>query len=198
MSLFVSYTRADEALVRLIREDLDRLGRSVWMDHQIHGGESWWREIIREIQRAELFVFALSNHSWRSKPCRLELRYAERLGIPVLPLQVGSLDSMFISLAERQIIDYRGRTADAVVRLVSALNELTTQPIVLPDPLPEPPEVPFEYLYRIAALMGPERISPEAQDSLIAQLRSKLKEEDDEVARADIVKLLRELGGRWS
>ena len=190
MSLFVSYTRADEALVRLIREDLDRLGRSVWMDHQIHGGESWWREIIREIQRAELFVFALSNHSWRSKPCRLELRYAERLGIPVLPLQVGPLDSMFISLAERQIIDYRGRTADAVVRLVSALNELTAQPVVLPDPLPAPPEVPFEYLYRIAALMGPERISPEAQDSLIAQLRSKLKEEDDEVARADIVKLL--------
>lgn len=196
MSLFVSYTRSDEALVRLIREDLERLGRSVWMDHQIHGGESWWREIIEEIQRAEIFVFALSNHSWRSKPCRLELRYAERLGIPVLPLQVGPLDSLFISLAEKQIIDYRGRTADAVVRLVAALTELSARRAPLPDPLPAPPDVPFEYLYRIAALMGPDLITPEAQDSLIAQLRSKLKEEDDEVARADIVKLLNELLGR--
>ncbi len=196
MSLFVSYTRVDELLVRKIRDDLERLGRSVWMDHQIHGGESWWREIIQEIQRAEIFVFALSNHSWRSKPCRLELRYAEKLGIPVLPLQVGPLDSMFIPLAEKQIIDYRERSADAVVRLVAALTELTARPVVLPDPLPDPPEVPFEYLYRIASLLGPDLITPEAQDHLIAQLRSKLKEEDDDVAKADIVKLLKELAGR--
>jgi hypothetical protein len=196
VGLFVSYTRPDERPVRTIRDDLERLGRSVWMDHQIHGGESWWREIIREIQRAEIFVFALSNHSWRSKPCRLELRYAEKLGIPVLPMQVGPLDSMFISLAEKQIIDYRDRSADAVVRLVNALTELTARPVVLPDPLPAPPDVPFEYLYRIASLLGPDRITPEAQDHLISQLRSKLKEEDDEVARADIVKLLKQVAGR--
>ncbi|HEY0453715.1 toll/interleukin-1 receptor domain-containing protein, partial [Actinophytocola sp.] len=196
MSLFVSYTRTDEALVRVIREDLERLGRRVWMDHQIHGGESWWREIITEIQQAQVFVFALSNHSWRSKPCRLELRYAESLGIPVLPLQVGPLKSMFIPLAERQIIDYRGRSADAVVRLVAALSELTARPVVLPDPLPEPPQVPFEYLYRIASVLGPDRISVDAQEELIIQLRRKLREEDDQAARGDIVKLLHELAAR--
>jgi hypothetical protein len=196
VGLFVSYTRADERLVRVIREDLERLGHSVWMDHQIHGGESWWREIIQEIQRTDVLVFALSDHSQKSKPCQLELRYADQLGIPVLPLRVGPLKSMFIPLAERQMIDYRERTADAVIQLVVALKELVARQVFLPNPLPEPPDVPFEYLFRIAKVMGPDRIAPEEQDNLIWQLRSKLKEEDDEVAKADIVKLLKELRER--
>ena len=196
MSLFVSYTRTDEALVRALAGDLGRLGRRVWIDHQIHGGESWWREILREIRSAHVFVFALSEHSWRSRPCRLELIYAEQLGIPVLPVLVGPLESMFIPLAERQIIDYRDRSADAVVELVGALAELTARPVVLPDPLPEPPTVPFEYLYRIASVMGPDKISPDRQEELIGKLRRNLKNEEDEVARADIIKLLKELRDR--
>ena len=196
MSLFISYTRKDEALVRELVADLGRLGRAVWVDQQIHGGESWWRKIIREIQSAEVFVFALSNASWRSKPCRLELEYAEKLGIPVLPVLIGPLESMFISLAEKQIIDYSSRSADAVVALVAALAELTAHPVVLPRPLPEPPEVPFEYLFRIASVMGPQQISPDRQEELVGKLRRNLKEEEDDVARTDIVKLLRELRER--
>lgn len=196
MTLFVSYTKADDEVVRVIRADLERLGHSVWMDHQIHGGESWWREIIHEIQGASVFVFALSNSSWKSKPCRLELDYANDLGLPVLPLQVGPLDHMYIPLAERQIIDYQERTADSVVKLVTALTEMLSRRVVLPDPLPEPPPVPFEYLYRIASVMGPNRITPERQEELIGTLRRKLREEDDPLARVDIVKLLRELKDR--
>src|SRR5689334_3605854 len=166
------------------------------MDHNIHGGEIWWREIIREIQRAKVFVFALSNESWRSQPCRRELEYAEKLGVPILPVRVGPLESMFIPLGEKQIIDYSGRTADAVVGLVAALTELTAHPYVPPNPLPEPPEVPFSYLYRIASRLGPNPISLDDQEELISKLRRKFKEEDDELARADIVKLMRELRER--
>lgn len=196
MSVFVSYTRTDESLVRTLVDDLERLGRSVWMDHDIHGGESWWREIIREIQRAELFIFALSDSSWRSQPCRSELEYAEKLGIPVLPVRVGPVESMRIPLAEKQIIDYRGRSADAAIGLAGALRELTSRPPTPPDPLPEPPPVPFAYLYRIASWIGPNRISPDQQEELIGKLRRNLKDEADEVARADILKLLREIRDR--
>jgi len=80
VALFVSYTRQDEALVRALKDDLERVGRSVWLDHQIHGGERWWQEIIQQIQDAEVFLFALSKDSWRSRPCRAELRYAEDPG----------------------------------------------------------------------------------------------------------------------
>ncbi|MGM1058693.1 toll/interleukin-1 receptor domain-containing protein [Saccharothrix sp. Mg75] len=196
MTIFVSYTRADEALVRALRDDLGRMGREVWMDHEIHGGELWWREIIRTIRSAKVFVFALSQASWKSLPCRQEFEYARALGLPVLPVQVGPLANLRIPIMERQLVDYRERDANAIVNLVAALTELTSRPLVLPDPLPEPPRVPFEYLYRIAELLGPAQITPERQEDIVGQLRRHLKTEEDAVARADIVKLLREFRER--
>ncbi|MCE6997169.1 TIR domain-containing protein [Saccharothrix sp. S26] len=196
MTVFVSYTRADENLVRALRQDLDRMGHQVWLDHEIHGGELWWREIIRTIQAARVFVFALSEASWRSVPCHAEFDYAQQLGVPVLPVQVGPLDNLRIPIMERQLVDYRERSADAIVSLAGALTELTARPRVLPNPMPTPPKVPFEYLYRIAELLGPQPISPERQEIIIGQLRRHLRTERDEVARADIIKLLREFRER--
>ncbi|HEX6340709.1 TIR domain-containing protein [Umezawaea sp.] len=194
--IFLSYTRADEPLVRALREDFERLGWQVWMDREIHGGEQWWREIIRAIQEADVFVFALSQDSWSSQPCREELDYAQKLGVPVLPVQVGSVQSVRIPIMETQGVDYRERSANAALALVAALTELTSRPVVRTEPPPEPPRVPFEYLYRIAEILGPTPIPPDRQEDVIVQLRRKLREERDAVARADIVKLLREFRRR--
>lgn len=196
MTLFVSYTRQDEALVRALKDDLERVGRSVWLDHQIHGGERWWQEIIQQIQNAEVFLFALSKNSWRSRPCRAELRYAEQLQVPVIPVRVGPLENLRIPLAEKQIIDYRERSADVVIGLIAAVTELSAQERQLPDPLPEPPEMPFEYLYRIAGLIDVQQIPPDDQGQLIAELRRRLKTEEDDGARNDILTLLHELRAR--
>ncbi|MCC8249354.1 toll/interleukin-1 receptor domain-containing protein [Saccharothrix luteola] len=196
MTIFVSYTRADETLVRALRDDLGRMGQQVWLDHEIHGGELWWREIIRTIQAARVFVFALSQASWKSVPCHAEFDYAQQLGVPVLPVQVGPLDNLRIPIMERQLVDYRERSADAIVSLAGALTELTAQKRVPPNPMPPPPKVPFEYLYRIAELLGPQPIAPERQEIIIGQLRRHLRTERDEIARADIVKLLREFRER--
>ncbi|MEU4445946.1 TIR domain-containing protein [Actinosynnema sp. NPDC050801] len=196
MTIFVSYTRADESLVRALRDDLGRMGHQVWLDHEIHGGELWWREIIRTIQAARVFVFALSQASWKSVPCHAEFDYAQQLGVPVLPVQVGPLDNLRIPIMERQLVDYRERSADAIVSLAGALTELTARPRVLPNPLPPPPKVPFEYLYRIAELLGPQPIAPDRQEIIIGQLRRHLRTERDEIARADIVTLLREFRER--
>lgn len=196
MTIFVSYTKIDEVTVRGLREDLERLGKEVWMDHEIHGGEQWWREIISTILATKVFIFALSKGSWKSQPCQLELGYAKELGIPVLPVVVGPLPNMRIPILETQTVDYRQRTADAAFKLVVALSELSARPLVLPDPLPEPPKVPFEYLYRASELLGPNPIPLERQEDLIRELGRNLKREPDDVARSDILGLLRELRER--
>ncbi|MEJ2853110.1 TIR domain-containing protein [Saccharothrix sp. CCNWLW140] len=192
----MSYTRNDEPTVQALRDDLERLHWPVWMDHEIHGGEQWWREIIQTIQQTRVFVFALSDASWRSRPCQEELDYAKKLGIPVLPVQVGAVHNTRIPIMETQAIDYRERTPEAVLALVASLADLASRQVRLPDPLPDPPTVPFEYLYRMAERLGPKPIPADDQDVLIGQFRSKLRNEDDAVARADIVKLLKELRGR--
>ncbi|MFD0201952.1 MULTISPECIES: toll/interleukin-1 receptor domain-containing protein [Saccharothrix] len=196
MTIFVSYTRADESVVRALRDDLGRMGHEVWLDHEIHGGELWWREIIRTIQAARVFVFALSQASWKSVPCHAEFDYAQQLGVPVLPVHVGPLDNLRIPIMERQLVDYRERDVDAIVALAGALTELAARPRALPNPMPPPPKVPFEYLYRIAELLGPQPIAPDRQEIIIGQLRRHLRTERDEVARADIIKLLREFRER--
>jgi len=196
VALFVSYTRQDEALVRALKDDLERVGRSVWLDHQIHGGERWWQEIIQQIQDAEVFLFALSKDSWRSRPCRAELRYAEQLRVPVIPVRVGPLENLRIPIAEKQIIDFRERSAEVVIDLIAAVTELSAQKRQLPDPLPEPPEMPFEYLYRIASLIDVQQIPPDDQGQFIAELRRRLKTEEDDAARNDILTLLNELRAR--
>jgi hypothetical protein len=182
--------------VHALKDDLERLHWQVWMDHEIHGGEQWWREIIETIVQAKVFLFALSDASWRSRPCQEELDYAKKLGLPVLPVQVGPVHNLRIPIMETQAIDYRERTPEAVLALVAALADLASRQTVLPDPLPEPPTVPFEYLYRMAERLGPKPIPADDQELLIAQFRSKLRNEDDDVARADIVKLLKELRRR--
>src|SRR5262245_3844320 len=101
------------------------MGHDVWIDAKIHGGKLWWDEIVERIRGASVFLVALSNHSRKSDPCQRELLYAQQLGIPVLPIQVGPLESMHIPAAMRQVIDYRGRGADVMVRIVEAITTLT-------------------------------------------------------------------------
>jgi hypothetical protein len=193
VTLFVSYTRSDDAVVRVLKNDLERVGRSVWLDTEISGGEQWWQEIIQQIRGAEVFLFALSKDSWGSQPCLLELSYAKQLGVPIVPVQVGPVESLKISIAKKQIIDYRQRSADVVVALVARVTELCAQPWTLPDPLPEPPKMPFEYLFRLSSLMEVQEISRKNQQQLITELRQWLKTEHDEIARNDILLLLKEL-----
>lgn len=196
MSMFLSYTRADQERVQSLTEDLQRLGRPPWLDREIHGGAPWWREIIHRIQTADVFLFALSEDSLRSRPCQLELRYADQLRIPVIPIMVGDIGNRRVPVASRHIIDYRTRSADVVIELVAAITELESEPRRLPDPLPDPPPVPFEYLYRLAGAINVEEIPRREQGLLIAELRQQLRDEDDEVARHDIVGLLQQLAGR--
>jgi hypothetical protein len=65
----------------------------VWLDEELHGGETWWTPILRDIGECTVFLFALSDKSLYSKPCRAELRYANDLGVPVLPVQTGEVAS---------------------------------------------------------------------------------------------------------
>ena len=87
MKVFISYSRHDERAVTSLVGDLQRARVEVWLDEQLGGGESWWTAILEEIRGCAVFLFALSDRSLFSKPCRAELGYAQDLGLPILPVQ---------------------------------------------------------------------------------------------------------------
>jgi hypothetical protein len=199
VTVFVSYSSRDRDAVKSLTQDLQDADEQVWMDQRLAGGDAWWRAILEQIRGCGVFIFALSQNSIESKPCQAELQYARALGLPILPVQVGSVDSMQLNpLATVQAIDYRHQTPNTGMRLIAALNRERARRRPLPEPLPEEPPVPFEYLIRLyTTVSNPDYLTPRDQAALVAQLQVGLGEDGQhEAARNDIVMLLTKLHDR--
>jgi len=58
--IFISYSRVDRSLV----DDLVPLLRevygleNVWFDENLHGGQVWWEEILRQIAACDIFIIS--------------------------------------------------------------------------------------------------------------------------------------------
>lgn len=195
MALFISYSSQDRSTVDALTTALRRGQNQVWFDQELGGGDSWWAKILEQIRDCEVFVVALSSNWLQSKPSQAELRYAQALGRPILPVRIGEVDSMRVNpLAALQIIDYREPTVDAGIQLVTAVHALRSKPVPLPDPLPEEPPVPFGYITRLGNTLAEKELSPQQQLQLLVELRSGFDEDgDDPSARGDIAQLLRML-----
>jgi hypothetical protein len=199
MGAFVSYSSRDNEAVTRLTQDLQHAEEQVWLDQRLAGGDAWWRAILDQIRGCDVFIFALSQYSIQSKPCLAELHYAQGLGLPILPIQVGPVDSMQLNpLATVQTVDYRASTSAAGMRLLSALHRAQTQRQPLPSPLPAEPPVPFEYLIRLyTTIAGTDQLSPRDQAALVTQLEFGLREDGDhDAARSDILVLLTKLRDR--
>ncbi|OBI49233.1 sensor domain-containing protein [Mycobacterium sp. E796] len=195
MPLFISYSSQDRSTVDALTSALRRAQQQVWFDQELGGGDSWWNTILEQIRSCDVFVVALSNNWLQSKPSQSELRYAQALNRPILPVRIGDIDSMRVNpLAALQIIDYRNPTVDAGIQLVTAVHSLQAKPQPLPDPLPEEPPVPFGYITRLGNTLAEKELSPQQQLQLLVELRQGFDEDgDDPSARGDIAQLLRML-----
>jgi hypothetical protein len=198
MKVFVSYSRHNETAVTGLAGDLESAGQQVWFDKDLHGGTAWWMTILEQIRACTVFVFALSDKSLASKPCQAELRYAQDLKIPILPVVIGEVTSYRDDpIFSMQLIDYRDSSRASGLALMSALHDRASQRGDLPDPLPTPPPIPYEYLQRIGGMIRrAEEISPMEQARIVLDLRTSLTDEDDETVREDVRKLLGGLRNR--
>ena len=196
MTVFVSYSSRDEAAVQKLISAFRLADEQVWWDEELGGGESWWRMILEKIRGCEVFVFALSQHSLGSKSCQAELGYAQDLGKPILPVQIGSVESMRLSpFAATHVIDYRHPSVDTGIRLIADVRRTRRQS--LPDPLPPEPPMPYAYLMRLKSDVTDPELIPQKQLQLLLELKTRLNEEAaDPTARADIAGLLYTLRDR--
>ncbi|WP_052915573.1 sensor domain-containing protein [Mycobacterium haemophilum] len=195
MALFISYSSQDRLTVDALTTALRRGQQQVWFDQELGGGDAWWSKILEQIRSCDVFIVALSSNWLQSKPSQAELRYAQALKRPILPVRIGAVDSMRVNpLATLQIIDYTNPTVDAGIQLVTAVHALRATPVPLPDPLPDEPPVPFGYITRLGNTLAEKELSPQQQIQLLVELKAGLAEDgDDPSARSDIGQLLRML-----
>ena len=181
MPIFVTYARKDRPAVEALGRDLERAHNSVWLDYELTGGQAWWDTILGQIRACDLYLFALSPESLKSRACNLELQYALAVGRPLLPVLIQDVHIAMAppAIADTHIVDYRTRTADSGIALISAVANRPTAP-PLPDPLPVPPPPPMSYMNEFRELVESPYLTYQLQNHLLVDLRAYHGQDDDE------------------
>ncbi len=194
MTVMISYAREDLAAVLALAADLERAHVDVWVDRELTGGQVWWNAILAQIRSCDLFLVALSPDSLRSRACASELDYAVQLDRPLLPVMLRQVAVQLTPqvIADTQIVDYRTRSVDAAIALISVVAGRPAAP-PLPTPLPPPPAAPISYMNAFREAVDASALSFKEQLHLVAELRVYL---DDPADRDVAMELLRRLRGR--
>jgi hypothetical protein len=87
--IFISYSRQDGKDVNLLARKLEDAGYKIWLDRSaIQGGARWQEEIVRGIEKANVFVIVLSPQSIASENVERELGLAHVTGKRILPVML--------------------------------------------------------------------------------------------------------------
>src|SRR5215207_4217974 len=87
-TIFIACARASAHQVRPLVDDLRALGYVVYLDRDVPGGREWWAGVLRCIQDANAFIYAVSSATLDSEVCAVELDIARDLHKPVLPVEL--------------------------------------------------------------------------------------------------------------
>lgn len=193
-NVFISYNRTSDSVAKSLAADIEALGRSVWFDNELSGGQAWWDQILANIRDCAVFVFVLAPESLNSTACKREYAYAADLGKPILPVLISGEVSLTLlppPLAEIQFVDYQTPDRNTVLRLARALATIRP-PSPLPDSLPAPPKVPVSYLGGLAQqIQTSATLSYEEQSTLVFKLRKSLRESATAEDTRELLKQLR-------
>jgi len=173
---FISYARADLAMVERLRDGLALAGCQVWMDLQAGGGREWWAAILEQVRGCDLFIAVLSPAGLESLACTREREYATALGKPVLPVRVAPVSARILppAVGRVNIIDYtQPDTFQTGVHLALAVARMPAPP-PLPDPLPPEPMIPLSYLAELGERVHAPHLTFEEQMAVTAMLRDAL------------------------
>ncbi|MEM8504861.1 MAG: GUN4 domain-containing protein [Cyanobacteria bacterium P01_D01_bin.1] len=104
-SIFISYSRQDQAYVRKLINAFESKGLSVWLDERIDYGTAWQKVIEDHLRACQVFVLVMTPHSLESHWVQCELSLALELKKPVFPLLLEG--ERWFSVARIQIVDVR-------------------------------------------------------------------------------------------
>ncbi len=126
-AVFISYKRADIARVGGIIRLLQEIGLPVWYDRGIPGGVEWDEEIEDRLRQALFVVVCTSQAAVESKYVRREVKFADSLDVPILPVRledVALAHGMGMLLTHYQMLDARaGNFGEALRTAVARLKQ---------------------------------------------------------------------------
>ena len=193
MRIFISYAREDQAAVEELSADLERARVQVWMDEELIGGEAWWDTVLEQIRSCELYIFALSPNSVRSRACQAQLDYAIALSRPLLPVLIRDVAIQLAhpAIVRTQMVDYRKRSMESLLALMAVVANRPPAP-PLPDPLPEAPTTPLSYMNEFRELVDAPDLTYQKQAHLLLDLKGYLDRDEERDIALQLIRGLRQ------
>jgi hypothetical protein len=106
MSIFISYSREDQAYVNKLVEALRKHELPWWLDNKIDYGDKWPRVIEDNLRKSQVFLLVMSPRSKNSHWVNCELALALELKKPIFPLLLEG--SRWLEVGIIQTVDVQG------------------------------------------------------------------------------------------
>ncbi len=125
--VFLSYAHADQELLARIRARLGGQGIAHWHDSGISPGAVWDESLEARIRGASAFLACVTEHYQVSRYCRRELKFADLLHKPIVPVAptacvwAPGLSMMFQEI-QIQRLDVPGGWNEACAAITRALT----------------------------------------------------------------------------
>lgn len=131
MQLFLSYSSRDRNIANLVKQALEEVGYTAWIDHiSIQGGRLWFAEIAQAIHDCDICILLVSPDSVASKNVLDEIALAREKKKTVIPIVIRSAKiprDMELLLAGRQYIDLTNDFDAGTERLRLTLKNFATE-----------------------------------------------------------------------
>lgn len=132
--IFVSYAHEDKKIVEEVIGKLSSAGLSVWIDKEIHHGESISSRIVKAIERSSFVLFFSSKNSNVSDYCIGEILVAVQKKKCIIPIKIDSsdyCDDLLVHLIRLHYVNFiKGFSAeeyDELVKVLSGSIQITIQ-----------------------------------------------------------------------
>jgi TIR domain-containing protein len=83
---FISYAHRDAAFANALLHELTSANASYWMDDRIDPGSRWDETLEERIRGCGVLIACVSDEYQQSKYCRRELKFADFMNKPILPV----------------------------------------------------------------------------------------------------------------
>lgn len=125
-AIFVSYAHEDKKLVESVCQKLSSAGLSIWIDKEIHHGESISSRIVKAIERARFVLFFSSKYSNKSDYCIGEVLVAVQKKKCIIPIKIDPTDycdDLLVHLIRLHYVNFiNGFSQDEYNELFSVLS----------------------------------------------------------------------------
>lgn len=145
--VFISYSRGDRDKVRVLAEELERHGLTVWWDSQLTTGSKFRAEIAEKLDEARLVIVIWSRSSVASRFVCDEADEGARRGalFPAL-IELVDIPLGFRQIQTADLTGWRGRPSDpalqafigTIVKAAAEMNRSRDRQ----EPTPQPPSEP--------------------------------------------------------